>query len=89
MNNINIFRTSQSANRAKKINIYINGKKVTGIKNGGKFNISIDSMSCDEIYAKIDWCKTKPIKLDFSKNSNLYFEVSSDIKGIKLPLSFY
>ena len=43
----------------------------------------------NEIYAKIDWCETSPMKLSIKENDIIKLELGSNIKGWKLLLSMY
>jgi DNA-directed RNA polymerase delta subunit len=80
MPKIVIERTSQYANKMRKINVYINNQKVSSIKNGETKEISLQE-GVHQIFAKIDWCKTKPLQFSLSANEVKKLQLGSDIKG--------
>ena len=43
----------------------------------------------NEIYAKIDWCKTKPLKINTKENETTTLELGSNVSGWKLLLGIY
>jgi hypothetical protein len=83
-----IQRTRQYANSARSIGIYINGQKTGLIKNGEQkeFNVPAGKI---ELFAKIDWCKTKPAVLNLQEGQTATFELGSPLKGWKIFLSFW
>ena len=85
---IEITRVKQDVLKAKAIGIYINNKKVDTIKDGETKNIELDSED-NEMYVKIDWCKTKPLKIITQENETAKFELGSNLSGWKLLLSIY
>lgn len=64
---IEINRKKQYANKARAIGIYINDKKVDTIKDGETKKNEVDSDE-NKVYVKIDWCKTKPVKINTKEN---------------------
>ncbi len=85
---IEIKRVKQYANKARAIGIYINGQKVDTIKDGETKSFELNPGN-NEIFAKIDWCKTKPLKIDNTGNESLQLELGSNLSGWKLLLGIY
>jgi hypothetical protein len=85
---IEINRTQQYANKARTIGIYINNKKIDTISDGETKVFEVDSDE-NEVYAKIDWCKTKPIKINSKENEMTKFELGSNLVGWKLLIAIY
>jgi len=85
---IEINRTKQYANKARAIGIYINNKKVDTIRDGETKIFEVDSDE-NEIYVKIDWCKTKPLKINAKENETTKFELGSNLSGWKLLIGIY
>ena len=83
-----ITRIKQYSNKARAIEIYINNKMVTTIKDGETKFFKVDSDK-NEIYAKIDWCKTKPLKSITKENETTLLELGSNVSGWKLLLGIY
>jgi len=73
-----INRTDEYANRLRKINIFINNVKVYNIKNGEEKEIELD-VGKHEVYAKIDWCKTKPFSVELKKDEEIELELGSNL----------
>jgi hypothetical protein len=85
---IEIYRKKQYANKARAIGIYINNKKVETIRDGETKIFEVDSDE-NEIYAKIDWCKTNPIKIITRENETTKFELGSNTSGWKSLIVIY
>ncbi|MBL4745548.1 MAG: hypothetical protein JKY08_04200 [Flavobacteriaceae bacterium] len=85
---IEINRIKQYANKARVIGIYINDKKVGTIGDGETKIFEVDSDEY-EIYAKIDWCKTKPVKINTKENELTKFELGSNLSGWRLLIAIY
>jgi len=85
---VEIKRVKQYANKARAIGIYINNKKVNTIRDGEtkSFELNADE---NEIYVKIDWCKTKPLKIESVENETIKLELGSNLSGWKLLLGIY
>ena len=83
-----ISRTSEWANRLRRIEFYIDGIKVGSISNGetAEFIVSPGKRS---IYAKIDWCKTSPRNVMINEGDIKRYEVGCNIRGIKIFLVLY
>jgi len=64
---VKITRIKQYANKFRKISIYINDSKIGEIKDGQTKVFEVDA-GINEIYVEIDWCKTKPLKLNIDNN---------------------
>ncbi len=84
---IEITRTSQVINFGRGISIYINNKKVGKLKDGETTTFEINQ-GANEIYAQIDWCKTKPLKFDVQNNDRIKLDLGSNVKGWKLALGY-
>lgn len=76
MPKLSIQRTSEFENRARKINIEINGELVCKIKNGEHISLDIPSGK-HSIQAKIDWCTSNRLELDVEDTSHLKIVLSS------------
>jgi len=85
---IEITRIKQYANKVRAIGIYIDNKKVDTIRDGETKKIELDSED-NEIYVKIDWCKTKPLKIITKENETARFELGSNLSGWKLLIGIY
>lgn len=86
---IEITRTQQYANSLRRIKIYIDDKEEYLISDGESKLFELE-VGIHEIYVKIDWCKTKPIKIEIKKNETLEFTLGSNVSGWKLIfLIFY
>lgn len=85
---IEIKRIKQYANKARAIEIYINNKKIDTIRDGETKSFQVDPIQ-NEVYAKIDWCKTKPIKINTKENAISKLELGSNLSGFKLLFAFY
>jgi hypothetical protein len=85
---VEIKRVKQYANKARAIGIYINNKKVDTIRDGEtkSFELNADE---NEIYVKIDWCKTKPLKIENAENETIKLELGSNLSGWRLLLGIY
>ena len=87
--NITIVRENQFSNRLRKIAIYINGEKKATIKNNETIEIETNEHEI-ELVAKIDWCKTKPIKVNAAEDNFPVFELGSNLTGFdKLKNLYY
>ena len=73
---IKIKRTSQWNNKYREIELYSNVNKIGSIRDGETKVFNIDSNS-RMIYAKIDWCRSKSIKLDQNQETVQCFQLSS------------
>ena len=69
-------RTSEYANNARNISIYLDGKKALTIPNGGSKDLELTSGK-HEVYAKIDWCYSPVMNLDLKEDDKQKLEVSS------------
>ena len=83
-----VTRTSQYANRLRAIKIFINGKEAGTVKNGETVEFPVPA-GANEIYAKIDWCKTKPAAINLNPGQTVRFELGSPLKGMRIFLSLY
>lgn len=72
----------------RKIGIYINKKKVDTINAGESKTFEVP-IGRNEIYAKIDWCKTKPLEFDMRGNELKNFIVGSNIRGWRFLIAIY
>ncbi len=80
---VEIHRVKQWANKARTIGIYINNEKVGTIRNGETKTFELDCKE-NEIYAKIDWCKTIPLKVKAIEDKTIKFELGSNVTGWKM-----
>ncbi|RYM35409.1 hypothetical protein ERX46_00010 [Brumimicrobium glaciale] len=85
---VEIKRVKQYANKARAIGIYINNEKVDTIKDGETKSFELDAGEND-ISTKIDWCKTKPLKIESEENGTIKLELGSNLSGWKLLLGIY
>ncbi len=71
-----------TANYFRNIGIYCDGQKLGSLSfaERGEFTIPADA---HEIYVKIDWCKSEPLKLESNKNEEVLFvECNNSAKNI-------
>lgn len=80
---IELTRTSQYANYLRSIKIYIDNVEVQSIADGETKSFEVDAGQY-EIFAKIDWCKTRPLRIDIRKNETTELELGSEITGWKM-----
>ena len=85
---VEIKRVKQYTNKARAIGIYINNKKVDTIRDGETKSFELDADE-NEIYVKIDWCKTKPLKIENVENETIKLELGSNLSGWRLLLGIY
>jgi hypothetical protein len=83
-----ITRTSQFANRLRAIKIFINGKNAGYIDNGKTIEFPVPAGPV-ELYAKIDWCKTRPVTLKLEPGHKAKFELGSRPTGFRGFLALY
>ena len=76
---LTIIRTKQSANRLRKLQLFIDGEKLYQISSGETKTFELP-VGEHQMYAKIDWCQTKPITVNISSNKELTFELGSPLK---------
>ena len=69
-------RTSEYANNARNIAVYVDGKKALSIPNGGS-SVFETTTGEHEVYAKIDWCYSPVLKLNLQENDKQKLEISS------------
>ncbi|MFD1552947.1 hypothetical protein [Putridiphycobacter roseus] len=85
---IEITRVEQYANKARVIRIYINGVKVGFLRDGETKSFEVPATN-HEIYAKIDWCKTRPLKIDAAKNETVQLELGSNLTRKNMYKALY
>jgi hypothetical protein len=80
---LEIRRTSQLANRFRKIDIFLNQDKVGSIGNGEvtEYSIAPDKYI---LHAKIDRCTTDKLIIELKAAEKRYFEIGSKHKGRKI-----
>ena len=83
-----IERTSQWNNRLRSSRIFLDGVEVDSVQNGATNEFAI-SPGSHEIFAKIDWCATRPLKFTIGTGETKTFRLGSDIKGFKLLAALY
>ncbi|MFD1553879.1 hypothetical protein [Putridiphycobacter roseus] len=82
---IEITRASQIVNFGRKINIYVNNEKICRLSDNETRTIEIDE-GVNEIYARIDWCKTPPLQFEIKGGEDIKLELGSNVKGWKLAV---
>lgn len=85
---LQITRITQYANKIRSIQIYINGKVVGSLKDGETKYFELD-VRVYEVYAKIDWCATRPIKVTIHKDQRTSFELGCNVYGWKSLLAIF
>ncbi|MFC7445284.1 hypothetical protein C7H62_0513 [Mesoflavibacter sp. HG96] len=75
MTKIRIERNSEWNNKARAIEIYINGEKVGTINDGETQEYEVENGE-HEIFAKIDWCRSPKIKLNLTENETKTLKLS-------------
>ena len=75
MTKIRVERNSEWNNKARAIGIYIDEKKVGTINDGETQEYEIEN-GTHEIFAKIDWCRSKKIKLNITENETKTISLS-------------
>ena len=68
MATIEFQRTNEYHNRYRDIKLFVDGQQIGLISNGEKKSFSI-APGNHTIIAKIDWCSSHEMKLNFNKNS--------------------
>lgn len=58
------------------------------IRDGETKSFELDADE-NEIYVKIDWCKTKPLKIENVENETIKLELGSNLSGWRLLLGIY
>ncbi|MCT4623823.1 MAG: hypothetical protein N4A46_09395 [Schleiferiaceae bacterium] len=76
MPKVYIHRSSEYANNARNIAIYVDGEKHISIPNGGSKALEL-AEGKHEIYGKIDWCYSPTLSLDLKENDKVKLELSS------------
>ena len=69
-------RTSEYANNARNITVFVDGKKAVKIPNGGSAVFETTAGE-HEVYAKIDWCYSPVLKLKLEEVDQQKLEISS------------
>lgn len=83
-----IERTSQYANKLRSIHIYLNKQKITALKDGEAKEIVVEK-GIHEIFAKIDWCKTKPLTLNLNADEVKRLQLGSELTGLNGLTALY
>ena len=78
---LTINRTSEYVNGMRKIKIFLDNRELISVLDGESVSIDIPDGS-HEIYAQIDWAKTKMISFNTTKEEWV-FELGSNIRGLK------
>lgn len=71
-----INRTSEWANRARKIKVFLDGQYIDSISNGKTKEFNIESGS-HVLQTKIDWCGSEKFTINILKNESKTVELSS------------
>ena len=69
-------RTSEYANNARNISVFVDGKKALTVPNGGSAVYETEP-GAHEIYAKIDWCYSPVLKLNLEEDAKQKLEIRS------------
>jgi len=83
-----IKRTSQYANLMRKIKIFCNNEIIGYIGNGETKEFFLPEGE-KTIYAKIDWCRCRPVVMAGNKAEDKVYELGCNLKGIKLLLTLF
>lgn len=83
---LTVKRTDQSVNKARKIQLYLDGQKVYDMANGESKTFDIPEGS-HQIYAKIDWCKTPPLTLNLAAGQEKILELGSPVQVKKSAIA--
>ncbi len=70
-----IKRTSELNNKSRDFGLYVNGDKIGVIKNGETKVFDLETGK-HQIVAKIDWCQSRKLNLEFQKNETRTIELS-------------
>jgi hypothetical protein len=85
---IQISRTSQWANSARSIKLFIDDESSRSIKDGEVKSFQVPE-GTHKVQAKINWAKTKPVFVKCKKGNTVFLEVSSPLKGWKVHLALF
>ncbi len=88
MSRIIIVRTFQKANSMRDYEIYLNGTQVASLSNGDNEIIEVEPGK-HRIYSKIDWSKTKEIKVDIDADQTISLLCGSRLSGWKAYLALF
>jgi hypothetical protein len=80
---LTIIRDSGYADRLRKYQVIVDGKKVGELRNGetGQFPISPGP---HKVALKIDWCGSKPVWLDLDENEEAKLQARSNLRGPRI-----
>lgn len=70
------------------MDIFINGQKAGSVRNGEKKEFPAAPGHVD-LYAKIDWCKTRPVTVDLQNGQTAVFQLGSPLMGWRLLFTLY
>ncbi len=77
---IQISRTSQWANSARSIKLFIDDQNSGSVKDGEVKSFQVLE-GTHKVQAKIDWAKTKPVFVKCKIGNTVFLEVGSPLKG--------
>ena len=83
---ISIARTSQYANMARKIDVFVDEIKVGNLGNGERKVFELEP-GLHRVHAKIDWCMTPPVEVEIIAGETIDLYCGSEMKGLKILLS--
>ena len=86
MGKVIIQRESGFADRIRKYKIILNEKEIGTLGNGETKEFDAPT-SNNEIFLKIDWCRSNKLRFESSRDSVNQFSGGSNMKGIKLLFS--
>jgi len=81
-------RDKAYADSARAYKIFIDGKQVGMIKNGGEEKMEVDPGN-HNIYIKIDWCRTDEMVFEFDGKNTIHFKCGNNLKGWKKAFPFF
>ena len=88
MGSLSIVRDSGYADRLRAYKIVLDGSSIGEIRNGETKQFEI-SPGEHELSATIDWCRTPAVRFQSSADQNLKFQVSSNLRGVRLLWTLY
>lgn len=83
MGKVIIQRDSGYADRIRKYKVILNGKEVGKIGNGETKEFDAP-LGDNEVFLKIDWCRSNKLGFESHKDSVERYECGSSLRGIKL-----
>lgn len=69
----------------RKYSIFLNGKSVGEVKYGEEIELDAP-VGKNEIFVKIDWCRSQTISFEYDGTSTIEFECKNSMAGLKIFL---